>query len=236
MASETSAPAVAPGLGDERLAAYTTARTDIVALVPPAAMAILDAGCSNGALGAALRAQVPGRVVEGVEYDARLAQDAQARLDRVYCADLNRFDWSTLGRDPSDCLVFADVLEHLHDPWRLLHDAVATLRPGGSVVVSLPNVRHVTALASLFVRGTFPRRERGIFDNTHLRWFTLRDAHTLLEGAGLTVNAVDSALRLRDKGGGFANKLTIRLCDPIRGWAPVREFLTYQFTLRAVKP
>lgn len=236
MAIETSATAPAAGIGDERRAAYTTARTDIVALVPASARVILDAGCSNGALGAALRAQVPGRVVEGIEYDAQLAQDAQARLDRVHCADLNRFVWSTLGRDRYDCLVFADVLEHLLDPWRLLQDAVATLRPGGSVVVSLPNVRHVTALASVFVRGTFPRRERGIFDNTHLRWFTLRDARALLEGAGLAVDAVDSALRLRDRGGGFANKLTIRLCEPIRGWAPVREFLTYQFTLRGVKP
>lgn len=230
--STSPAPPVVAG---ERLAAYTTMRSDIVALVPRAAMSILDAGCSNGALGAALRAEVPGRTVDGIEFDAALARDAQVRLDHVHCADLNRFDWMALGRDRYDCLVFADVLEHLLDPWRELRAAVGTLRPGGSVVVSLPNVRHVTALASVFVRGTFPRRERGIFDSTHLRWFTLKDARALLADAGLAVTAMDSALRLRDKGGGLANKITTRLCDPIRRFAPVREFLTYQFTLRAEK-
>ena len=53
------------------------------------------------------------------------------------------------------------------------------LEPGATVIVSLPNVGHWSTYAHL-ARGTWPRKPEGIFDATHLRWFTLRDAEQLL--------------------------------------------------------
>jgi 2-polyprenyl-3-methyl-5-hydroxy-6-metoxy-1,4-benzoquinol methylase len=223
-------------LSRDRIAAYTTARTDVLAMVPAHAMRVLDVGCSNGALGRALRAQLDGRRVEGIEGAPLLAAEAEKYLDRVICADLNRLAWSDVSAEGQyDCIIFADVLEHLVDPWSLLREALLRLRSGGCVVISLPNVRHVTAFVSIFLRGTFPRRDRGIFDSTHLRWFTLKDALNLIEQSGLRVTAMDSALRLKDKGGGFLNKLTIRAFDRMRNFYPIREFLTYQFTIQCVK-
>src|SRR5439155_1577879 len=43
---------------------------------------------------------------------------------------------------PPDCVIFADVLEHLVDPWKALAAWRARLAPGGKLLVSIPNVLH----------------------------------------------------------------------------------------------
>lgn len=219
-----------------RAIAYTSPRPDVFAMVPPEALRILDVGCSNGALGRSLLAAIEGRTVEGIEGDPQLFSEAQQHLSRVIFADLNSFAWENhFDRDYFDCMIFADVLEHLIDPWHQLAEAVQYLRKGGTVVISLPNIRHVTALLSIFLCGTFPRRSRGIFDGTHLRWFTFSDAMKLLEEPGLTMTAMDPALRVRDKGGGLLNRIAIRILTPIQRTYLVREFFSYQFCIQAVK-
>ena len=218
----------------QREAAYTTLRPDVFALVPEAAVEILDVGCSNGALGRSLMAARTGRVVSGIEYDEKFAQEAAAHLGHVVHGDLNVLDWrAAWGSRRFDCIIFADVLEHLVDPWRCLMQAKDFLRPGGCIVVSLPNIRHLSSLRAIYFNGRFPRRDRGIFDRTHLRWFTIADAHDLLAATGLKVTASGQALRWGDQGGGRMNKLLNRLPAPVQRWAPVREFLTYQICLRA---
>ena len=219
-----------------RQVSYTSPRPDVFAMVPPMAMSVLDVGCSDGSLGASLRVARDGRRVVGVEGDSAFATQAAGRLDQILQADLNAFDWASAFPDERfDCVVFADVLEHLLDPRAQLAQARACLQTGGCVVVSLPNIRHVSALYSLFVRGTFPRRERGIFDKTHLRWFTIGDAREMISDAGLEIEAVSYSLRVRDRGDGLLNKVARRAFDPIANLPPVHQFLSYQFCIRAVK-
>lgn len=220
----------------QRDTAYTTPRPDVFAMVPRTAQSILDVGCSNGALGASLRHVFAMRRIVGVEGDAAFAAEAARHLDKVICADLNSFDWPVAMQDMLfDCVIFADVLEHLIDPARHLVEAQRFLRPGGCIVISLPNIRHASSLHSIFIKGSFPRRDRGIFDRTHLRWFTITDAKALVDEAGMGIDEISYSLRLGDKGGGMMNRLANRIFTPIRTFYPIREFLTYQFCLRAVK-
>jgi hypothetical protein len=81
------------------------------------------------------------------------------------------------------------VLEHLKDPWTALRRYAQLLEPGGTAVVSLPNVGHWSTYANL-ARGTWPRKPEGIFDATHLRWFTLRDARRCCSAPGWSPTAV----------------------------------------------
>lgn len=204
--------------------AYENPRPELQARVPETARRILDLGCSSGALGAALKERQD-CVVVGIEVDGDYVADAERRLDDVRHADAEAVDFSQLGR--FDCVVAGDVLEHLVDPWRVLRDAAATLEPGGTVVVSLPNVRFWETFWLLGVRGTFPRRSLGIFDRTHLRWFTLRDAYELLHQAGLEVTAVDRQYRFGPTGPVRRSRLLDRL--------PGRTFLTFQHVLTGVR-
>lgn len=226
-----------PELASARAAAYSTARPDIAELVPATALAVLDVGCFSGALGAVLMEMAPQRKVSGIELDADAARHARTRLADVLTADLNTLDWqAAFGARRFDCIVFADVLEHLVQPQACLQAALRQLAPGGSIVLGLPNIRHLSALTAIFIRGRFPRRARGIFDATHLRWFTIADAHALLEENGLRVVASRQALRWGDQGGGRINRLLNRLPPWLQRWGPVRELLTYQICLRAQLP
>jgi SAM-dependent methyltransferase len=175
-----------------------------------------------------------GRTVVGIEREPAFAQVAANSLDEVICADLEKFDWeSALNGRTFDCIIFADVLEHLVDPFRHLASARDHLCSGGVVVISLPNVRHLSVLFSVFLRGTFPRRDRGIFDDSHLRWFTLSDACECLNSVGLDAESRGYNLRWGDRGGGRVNRLLNRLPHWLASCFPLREFLTYQFCIRA---
>lgn len=167
--------------------AYGSARPEVTDLVPRNARTVLDIGCSVGAVTAPLRSG--GVEVTGIEADAGLATLARAALDRVVEADVEALvagDAAVEG-GPFDCVVLADVLEHLVDPWSVVRWVERRLlAPGGAVVVSVPNIRHARTVGAL-VRGHWPYEDVGIFDRTHLRFFARRNLPELLDGTGLHI-------------------------------------------------
>jgi predicted TPR repeat methyltransferase len=214
-------------LRSRRALGYETPRLDVQVLVPKTAQRILELGCSTGALGAALKVR-NGAFVFGVEIDADYARQASERLDRVVVANAETFlQESTPAEVPFDCLIGADVFEHLVDPWRALERATHLLGPGATVVISLPNVLHGPGLWRILRYGRWPRDDEGVFDRTHLRWFTLRDAIDFLEGAGLCLKTVSPMYN----GRGLRLALT-----KAWGHTPLRRFLARQWLLVALKP
>lgn len=206
---------------------YVTARPDVLALAPEDATRVLDVGCAAGALGAAIKQQRPGCRVTGVEYSPDMAAEAEKALDRVHQADLNRQRLADLIADEQfDLVIFADVLEHLADPWSVLADAVARLVPEGRVITSLPNIRHMSTFWHLFVRGEWPLRNRGIYDRTHLRWFTRFNILEMFRHAGLEVETEKRNLRFSDGRSPFMrfNKYARIMDLPI-----LRGFYTHQY-------
>lgn len=155
----------------------------------PAGTRVLDVGCAEGYLAELLAAR--GHAIVGVEGDPGAAATARARGIEVREANL---DHEHLDATGFECVVFADVLEHLLYPERILRAA----RPAGRAVVSLPNIAHWTARRAL-LRGRFPREDFGLFDRTHLRFFTRASAHELARDAGWRVGGeafVDAPLPL----------------------------------------
>ena len=210
---------------EARALAYETPRPEIARHVPATARRVLDLGCAAGGLAALLKQRGPVEVV-GVEHDAVYAAAARARCDRVVHADVEALDPAELGR--FDCLVAADVLEHLVDPWTALRGYALLLEPHGTAVVSLPNVAHWSTYAAL-ARGTWPRNPEGIHDATHLRWFTLRDARELLAQAGLQPRALDRRPRLIWRGSRLDD-----LLGPAAVRIPgLRTLVTFQHVLAA---
>lgn len=221
-------------LSDETLNSYTCSRTDLLSLVPHDARNILEIGCSDGNLGAAVKARSKNQArVIGIEIEPNLAAKAKTKIDYVFTGDIEEFDFHLLGSfTPFDCIVLGDVLEHLRDPDSLLEHLSATLGENCVMVSSLPNIRHLSALFSIVCEGTFPRRPRGIFDQTHLRWFTIRDTRQLFESKGYFIEREIFNLRAWDKGGGLLNRALDRIPQWLSRLPPLREFLTYQYTLR----
>jgi len=147
--------------------------------VPPGAR-VLDAGCATGYLARELTAR--GCVVVGAEADPAAAAAAQPHCAEVVPGDLEGEPARAALRAlaPFDALVCGDVLEHLRDPWDALAFLATLLRPGASAAISVPNVAHWTGRRAL-LRGRFPYAEHGLFDRTHLRFFTRAGARELAE-------------------------------------------------------
>jgi len=91
------------------------------------------------------------------------------------------FSWKGFAPNYFDCIIFADILEHLKDPLVLLKNATSFLSDGGVIIASIPNIRHHTTIINLLFKGYWPYRERGIHDKTHLRFFTLKNIKEMIE-------------------------------------------------------
>jgi SAM-dependent methyltransferase len=170
---------------------YDAERPEVAALVPPWCRRVLEVGCGRGGLGALLKER--GHHVSAIELVGEAAAAARRRLDCVVQADVE-VDGFPFPADSFDAILFADVLEHLVDPWRVLREAAGVLAPGGVVVASIPNLQHQDVLWRL-LRGRWEYRERGITDFGHLRFFTLHTIRGLFSQAGLHIDHVGHLYR-----------------------------------------
>ncbi|MFQ5730916.1 MAG: glycosyltransferase [Planctomycetaceae bacterium] len=163
---------------------FQHARPDVLALVPESARNVLDVGCGAGRLGEALKQRQPAHVT-GVELDPVAAESARARLDTVVACDVENGN-AHFAEGEFDCVVCADVLEHLRQPKKVLQRIHRWLKPGGTLVASLPNVRHHTVVRGLLA-GNWTYESAGLLDEDHVRFFTRREIQKLIFRTGFAL-------------------------------------------------
>jgi SAM-dependent methyltransferase len=152
---------------------------DMVSTLPPSR--ILDLGCSGGLLAEKLRAG--GHHVVGVDHVE--VPGVRDRVDRLVVANLQRGIPPDAGQG-YDLVIAGDVIEHLPRPMDLLRDIARVLRPGGQVLLSVPNFSHWYPRIRVAL-GAFGYDRRGILDDTHLRFFTRRSLRRLIRATGFDV-------------------------------------------------
>jgi 2-polyprenyl-3-methyl-5-hydroxy-6-metoxy-1,4-benzoquinol methylase len=152
---------------------------------------VLEVGPGDGVISRWLKT-VKGCRTIGVEYVPQAATRARDAFDDLLIGSIE--DQAVLAAlqasAPFDDIIFADVLEHLVDPWNVLRQMRPLLAPQGHVLLSMPNVAHWTVRLNL-LRGRFDYTDGYLMDRTHLRWFTFRTACELAQQAGYRV--VDQA-------------------------------------------
>lgn len=145
---------------------------------------VLDIGCGDGQLGAVLAAR--GYRITGIEKPHAVEGPFPACVELVE-ADLD------LGLPPLEgryhYIVCADVLEHLRAPEKLLGELPRLMAPGARLVASLPNAVNVYVRLNVLL-GRFPHHDHGLFDRTHLRFYTWAGWVELLSGAGFRIEKV----------------------------------------------
>lgn len=152
---------------------------------------VLDVGCGDGSLASQLSSL--GKRVTGVEAAPDKTAAASAACDTLLQGDvesektLQRL--RALGRR-YDLLIFSEVLEHLVRPEQTLRNLRPFLKEHGAVLVVLPNMAfYKTRLVHLL--GRWPAHSEGIFDKTHLHFFTLKSAQGLLRECGFRITALE---------------------------------------------
>jgi len=200
---------------------YDNDRPEIFRLVDESAKVILDVGCGKGRLGANLRQAMPDRKVLGIEYNEQIAAEAEKVLNSVFVGDLQTIDLP-FHANMFDCMIFADILEHLPDPAAALRKLKPYLKPQGKVICSIPNMRHYTVILKLFLRG-WEYEDWGLFDQTHLRFFSLHTMKKMLADEGFQIEKIDPRI-IASRKMKFLNALCL---------GKLEEFVAWQYLITA---
>ncbi len=157
----------------------------VESLIPTNASTMLDVGCGVGGLATALAGK--GLTIDGITISPTEAERAGAVLNDTFIHNLET--GLPKLRVSYDVIVCSHVLEHIANPSLLLRDIRKALAPGGTLIIAVPNVMHYMARIEL-LKGNFHSRDTGIWDNTHLKWYTFDSAAALLRTAGFQVRDV----------------------------------------------
>ncbi|MBM3547151.1 MAG: class I SAM-dependent methyltransferase [Alphaproteobacteria bacterium] len=207
---------------DKPMAYFANARdAEVVPLLPRPAARALELGCGEGATLARLKERGLVGWAAGIEIETSAADRARPYLDQVVTGNVESIDDALIPRD-LDLILCLDVLEHLVDPWRVVHRLARRLTPGGAIVACIPNLRHVGTLLPLALKGRFDYVESGTLDRGHLRFFTRSSVTELFQQAGLIVR-IDAPVAGKSA---VLNALTL-------GFA--RDLCAYRYFVRAEK-
>lgn len=173
----------------KKSAYFAGARADLVARLPvDSSASILEIGCGSGATGALALARGRAATYTGVELFESAAAEARRHLSQVIVGDVERlaFTWQPC---TFDALILSEVLEHLLEPWAVLKRLHPFVRPGALVLASSPNISHWRVIREL-IAGRFRLADQGVFDRTHMRWFTPESYAAMFAQAGYDVVSV----------------------------------------------
>jgi SAM-dependent methyltransferase len=85
-----------------------------------------------------------------------------------------------------DLVLLSDVLEHIYNPWEVLRDITKILSHDGILLISVPNLENIR-FAKALIDGTFFYQQTGLFDQTHIRFFSEKSLLGYLGLAGFKV-------------------------------------------------
>lgn len=170
---------------------YTSSLNPFVYNAVPSDSVCLDVGCWTGNLGSEL-IKKKRCVVDGLDADTSVLKTAKKSGYRAtYNINLNNDPLHLeLGKNKYDVIIYADVLEHLINPVKILVDLKKMLKSNGQIIVSLPNVGFIQNRINLLA-GKWEYREFGCMDKTHLRFYTISSAVEMVKSAGYHVIMVN---------------------------------------------
>jgi SAM-dependent methyltransferase len=156
----------------------------------PVGSFVLDVGCADGSVAKLLRDR--GAEVVGMDADPVALAAASPHLVAAINIDLEvdlrrRLQQVVADQHEKrfDAVLLLDVLEHVRDPTETLRAVVEEcLAPHGRVILSIPNIAHGSIRLSL-LEGRFNYSDKGLLDETHVRFFTRVHVDALLAQVGL---------------------------------------------------
>jgi methionine biosynthesis protein MetW len=157
----------------------------------PAQSHVLEIGCATGYMTEYLARDKQCRVlgVEPVDEQANVARqrgltvvtgliDAPAVQEQI-AAHMRE-------HGAFDAIFMSQVIEHIADPAATLRALKGLLTPEGTLIISTCSIVHWKCRLQILL-GKWEYEDYGIFDRTHLRFFTIKSFRRLLEESGYTV-------------------------------------------------
>ena len=157
-------------------------RTHIIEMIPEASGRILGSiGCGQARTEGALVEM--GFQVHGLDMAEQAIEVAKKRITsaKVIQGD----ELMPFAEESLDGLLLLDVLEHMPQAWNRLKHFSKTVKKGGWVIISVPNMLFVSAIKQYLIKGDWPEDDEGIFDETHIQFMTHKRVERWANQAGL---------------------------------------------------
>ena len=148
----------------------------------PAQSKVLDVGTATGML--ARRCAGFSLRFFGIESMAEWAAVAKPFYEEMWVCQFDEAPEEALSG--YDAIILGDVLEHMPSPKTTLKKLMELQSSGCRFIISVPNVANLWVRLHLLM-GRFDYAERGILDQTHLRFFTCKTIKQLVKESGLEV-------------------------------------------------
>jgi ubiquinone/menaquinone biosynthesis C-methylase UbiE len=157
---------------------------EVLQLLPANAKNIVEIGSGYGAMASSYKKINPTCNYVCIDIDPEYADAARSRCDKSLAANIEQMSPNEFDQlFPSDCWIFADSLEHLYDPWKLLTMIRERISPDGCIVCCIPNAQHWSVQYKL-MSGSFNYEQSGLMDKTHIRWFTRTTMISMFASSG----------------------------------------------------
>jgi len=140
----------------------------------------------GGTLAAAYRPLNPKARLLGIDVDPAATALAVVHLHQVVTMDVETDPLPFDVPDGIDCIIYDEILQHLRDPWAMIHRHADALSPDGVMLICVPNIEY-WRLAERLLRGTWQDSEGHDEHHRQLRWFNLDSMRENLIHAGLTL-------------------------------------------------
>ena len=209
---------------------YSNVRLDLIGLINSKNkdLKILEIGAAYGETLFYLKENGIASEVVGVDLFEDLDnKENYKKVDRFIFGNIEHIDLKEYN-NYFDIILLPDVLEHLIEPKLVLKKTKNYLKEEGQIILSMPNIRHYSALNKIFFKGDFRYEESGIFDYTHMRFYCKKNIAELLQSSGYKVEKTQSSI-VNFQGFSISkiiNRMTLRLFE---------EFFSYQYFFVASK-
>jgi methionine biosynthesis protein MetW len=214
---------------------YRQERREVEALIPQNIMRVLDVGCGEGIFGKRLLERGV-REVAGIEVNADACINAGKNLSRLVSGNIEEIELD-FDEGHFDCVVLADVLEHLKDPLSVLKKLKKYVSDSGVIVASIPNIGYWGTI-NMLIEGHWKYEDYGILDKTHLRFFTRKEIEKLFADAGFQITYISANIDQRyysldNTSSGELSFGRVSLKDLTSD--DIKDLFVVQYLIRAVK-
>ncbi|GEP50034.1 hypothetical protein FNO01nite_07060 [Flavobacterium noncentrifugens] len=203
---------------------FANVRTDLTRLIgaEKKKIKVLEVGAAYGETLFYLKQSGVAAEAVGVDIfeDTNNPQNYKA-VDRFIFGNIDVLDFPEY-TNYFDLIMLPDVLEHVFEPGRILQKLKTYLKDDGEMIISMPNIRHYSALNKIFLKGNFQYEESGIFDYTHMRFYCREDMRSLFESNGFQVVSYESSIK------NYKGKSTAKIINTIT-LGLFEQFFSYQY-------
>lgn len=212
---------------------YSYARIELVERIHAGkrdAIRVLELGCGCGATLARIKYLYPNAEVYGIELSEEAVKYGKY-LGKIIAGNIETMELP-YQTGMFDYILFGDVLEHLHDPQKMLCRVKELLKPDGVLITSIPNIMNISVIVHL-LQGNFTYHDSGLLDRTHIHFFTRKEIEKMFRQCGFQITGMGSTCGR--EGMKAEDELLAKAVLGLPGIAQKEDFEVYQYLVEAVK-